>query len=445
MNASGWYLLCGLVLMSMGLTAARIRRLPLTTAICYLAVGIVIGPTVLDLFHFNPLRQSAILERVTELAVILSLFTAGLKMRLPLTNGLWWAPVRLAVLSMAVSVGLVAAFGTLVLDMPLGLAVLLGAILAPTDPVLATDVQLEHARDRDPLRFSLTGEAGLNDGTAFPFVMLGLGLLGLRELGAHGSRWLALDLAFATLGGLAVGAACGFGTARLVAWLRRRYIETEFMDDFLGLGLLALSYGLGLLLSTHAFLSVFAAAVTLRQTESRLARTQRDHESTEAEIDPESAEAEASAGSLEAGELSVTLMASRSLRFNEQLERISEILLILLIGGTLFVDSWTWEAVGIAAVLFFLIRPLATWIGLLGSGLPGTVKAHAAWFGVRGIGSLYYLMYVIERGLPEQQSLRLLQIVLIVVTLSILVHGATVTPLMGRYRLLPHLRPGGSG
>jgi len=175
-------------MLAMGLTAPAIRRLPVTSAMVYLAVGLLVGPTVLGFFHFNPLKQSSLLEVLTEVAVLISLFSAGVKMPVPLTYARWRTPIFLALFSMASTVALVAGFAHYVLGLSLGAAVLLGAIIAPTDPVLATDVQIRHADDRDRLRFTLTCEAGMNDGSAFPFVMLGLGLLGLHDLGEFGHQ-----------------------------------------------------------------------------------------------------------------------------------------------------------------------------------------------------------------------------------------------------------------
>ncbi|CAG0974094.1 partial K(+)/H(+) antiporter NhaP2, partial [Geobacteraceae bacterium] len=167
-----WFLLIGGLLLVMGLTSAALKRLPITSAIVYLAVGLLLGPTVLNVFHFNPLKQSALLQVLTEVAVLISLFSAGVKMPVPVNLARWRAPMLLATVSMTITVGLVAAFAYYLLDLPLGACVLLGAILAPTDPVLATDVQIRHPDDRDQLRFTLTCEAGMNDGSAFPFVML---------------------------------------------------------------------------------------------------------------------------------------------------------------------------------------------------------------------------------------------------------------------------------
>lgn len=177
-----WYLVAGLLFVAMALGGSVLKRLPLTTSLLYLAVGLAIGPHGLALLDAHPVTESAVVERVAEVAMIVSLFTAGLKLRVDWRDPRWGLPIRLAFGSMAVTVGLIALAGVSGLGLSLGEAILLGAILAPTDPVLASDVQVADPRDQDRLRFALTGEAGLNDGTAFPFVMLGLGLLGYHEL-----------------------------------------------------------------------------------------------------------------------------------------------------------------------------------------------------------------------------------------------------------------------
>ena len=141
MSNSLWFLLVGGLLLARGLTATILQRSPITPAMFYLALGLLLGPSVLNLFHFNPLQQSALLEVLTEVVVLISLFSAGVKMPAPVSFSRWRAPILLASVSMALSVGMVAAFAYYVLGLPLGAGVLLGAILAPTDPVLATDVQ----------------------------------------------------------------------------------------------------------------------------------------------------------------------------------------------------------------------------------------------------------------------------------------------------------------
>jgi NhaP-type Na+/H+ or K+/H+ antiporter len=411
MASQHWFLLIGALLLVRGLTAGWLQRSAVTSAIAYLAFGLLVGPTGLRLFHFNPLQESALLQTLTEVAVLISLFSAGVKMPVPFSFSRWRAPILLATVSMALSVALVAAFAVLVLGLPLGAGVLLGAILAPTDPVLATDVQVRHPGDRDLLRFTLTSEAGMNDGSAFPFVMLGLGLLGLHDLGPGAGHWWLVEVLWATLGALAIGVAAGMALAWFGWRLRRAPQTPQLMDDFLGLGLIGVVYGLCVMVDAWGFLAVFFAAVALRQTELKLANTAAPGAQPEA----------------------LATVSEGSLVFKEHLERLSEVLLVILVGGTLFIDSWTWAAVALALFVFLVARPLSVLASLAGSGTPWRIRNLAAWFGVRGVGSLYYLMYAIEHGLPEALALQLIQLTLIVVTLSILLHGISAKPLLARF------------
>ncbi|WP_207062843.1 sodium:proton antiporter [Motiliproteus sp. SC1-56] len=415
MNHSQWFLLVGALLLVIGFTAPSIKRLPVTSAIIYLAVGVAVGPTVLSLFHINPLKQSALLEILTEVAVLISLFAAGIKMPVPISLPRWRAPILMAFVSMSATVGIMSLFGHFVLGLPLGAAVLLGAILAPTDPVLASDVQIRHPGDRDRLRFNLTCEAGMNDGTAFPFVMLGLGLLGLNEIGGLGMKWMFTDVLWATGAGIAIGLLLGTAAGQLGWALRRRDPNYPLLDDFIGLGLIAATYGLSDLAQAWGSLAVFFAAVALRHHEHRLCQP----------CEP--------TGTGEAGSMANTTVSGGSLVFKEHLERLSVVILILLVGGTLFLDSWSLRAVATALFLFLVARPLSVFIGLAFSRTPDRLKGMIGWFGVRGIGTLYYLMYAIQHGLPENLALELTHLTLIVVTLSIVLHGISVKPLLNRF------------
>jgi NhaP-type Na+/H+ or K+/H+ antiporter len=428
MTNAQWFLLVGGLLLVMGLTSTVLKRSPVTAAIIYLAVGLLVGPSVLNVFHFNPLKESALLEVLTEIAVLISLFSAGIKMPAPFSFGRWRTPILLATVSMTVTVGMVAAFAYYVLGLPLGAGVLLGAIVAPTDPVLATDVQIRHPGDRDQLRFTLTCEAGMNDGSAFPFVMLGLGLLGLHDLGDMGLRWVVVDVLWATVGGIAIGVAAGVALARVGWKLRRAPHQHELLDDFLGLGLIGMVYGLCVMVNAWGFLAVFFAAVALRQTELKLANSDRDVSARQA-----ATTSIATDNSANPAPEPLPMVSQGALVFKEHLERLSELVLILLVGGTLFLDSWSWQAVGLALFLFLVARPVSVLAGLMGTRTPWRVRGMTGWFGVRGIGSLYYLMYAIEHGLPEPLALQLIQLTLIVVTLSILMHGISVKPAMGYF------------
>ncbi|WP_163559951.1 cation:proton antiporter [Halomonas sp. NO4] len=422
MTTATWFILIGSLLLVVGFTFSYLKSVPATSAIVYLLIGCIVGPMGFELFHFNPLEESALLELLTEIAVLISLYCAGVKMPAPVTLKRWRNPLQLAVVSMAITVGLVALFGYYWLALPLGAAVLLGAVVAPTDPVLATEVQVRHADDPDELRFSLTCEAGMNDGSAFPFVMLGLGLLGLHDLGDAGWRWLAVDVFWASGAGIGIGILAGVGVGWLVNKTRTSFVGTAFLESFLGLGLIAFAYGISLLVDAWGFLAVFSAAVALRHTELKLAGLKQGYAvpvETPLEGEPQA--------------IAHVHVSESSLVFNEHLERLAEIVLVLLIGGSLFWDSWSWRAVGFAAFLFFVARPVSVHLGVLGSRSPMRMRHLMGWFGVRGIGSLYYLMYAIQHGLPEEVALELIHLVLVVVALSILVHGVSVKPTIARY------------
>lgn len=430
MSFSTGFVIAGLVFVTMALTGSVLKRLPLTSSLLYLVLGGVLGSFGYGWIQVDPLRQSLWLERLTEVAVLISLFSAGLKLRTPFTSGRWWTPVRLAVVAMGITIALIALVGVYVLGLPVGAAVLLGAVLAPTDPVLASDVQVENASDQDRVRFGLTGEAGLNDGTAFPFVMLGLGLLGLHELGERNWRWLAVDLFWAGAGGLGIGALFGTMIGRLVLYLRREHREAVGLDDFLALGLIALSYGVALQVHTYGFLAVFAAGLALR----RIERLASDHNPPPADVvaagDQQTREELATHA-----EMAPAYMAQAVLSFIEQFERIVEVGVVVLLGAML---SWRYlstDALWFVPLLFLGIRPLSVGIGLLGTRTEPMQRRLMSWFGIRGIGSVYYLAYAIQHGLAPDLAQRLAALTLTVVTVSIVLHGISVTPLMHFYRV----------
>jgi NhaP-type Na+/H+ or K+/H+ antiporter len=422
-----WYIVIGLLLVGMALSGGLLKRLPLTTSMLYLGLGVVLGPMGLGMIRLDPLDGAALLERASEVAVIISLFAAGLKLSTVVPEANWWLPARLAIASMGITVGLIAVAGVWLLGLPFGAAVLLGAVIAPTDPVLASDVQVEHFWDRDRLRFSLTGEAGMNDGTAFPFVMLGLGLLGLHDLGPVTWKWWTVDVLWGTIGGLGVGAITGWGVGRLVVHLRRKWREAVGSDEYLALGLLAAAYGLALLLHTYGFLAAFAAGLALRRVASA--------SSADTPLAQAPVAAGAGAARHEVGLQHVPAqMAQAVLGFHEQLERTAEVALVLLIGGMLTVAYLPRESLWFVPLVLLGVRPAAVLLGLVGSGVDWMQRGLICWFGIRGIGSLYYLMYAVTHGLPRDQAKLLTGLTLSLIAASIVVHGLSVTPLMTLYR-----------
>ena len=424
-----WFVIVGLLLVVMAVGRPLLRRMPLSTPMLYLAVGIAFGEQGFDLVSLDPFEDAGMIERATEIAVIVSLFTAGLKLRVPLRDHLWRLPIQLAFLSMIVTVGLIALVGYYGLGLTLGVALLFGAVLAPTDPVLASDVQVTDPGDRDSLRFSLTAEAGLNDGTAFPFLLLGLGMLGLHELGPTGRHWWLVDVLWAVPGGILIGAVLGTAVGSLVLYLRKHRPEVIGGEDFLALGLIALSYGVALLAHTYGFLAVFAAGVAMRKIEERTTGEERDpddllEEATEYETEEEIARDPQAAPAQ---------MTQSVLRFNEQLERLGEVAVMLLVGTMISTRYLPIVALWFVPLLFLVIRPVAAAVAIVGSETTHTQRAFISWFGVRGIGAIYYLMYAVVHGLEEDVARDLIGLTLTVVATSVVIHGISVSPLMAWY------------
>ncbi len=424
MNESTAFMLAciivGTLLIGKTLVGSFISRLPLSAAMVYLGVGIAIGPMGFGLTRLDAVKDVVLLERLTEIAVLISLFTAGMKLELPFKDARWRIPVQLATVSMLLTVAAVTAAGYFIMGLPLGAAILLGAVLAPTDPVLASDVQVANPGDRDRLRFGLTGEGGLNDGTAFPFVMLGLGLLGLHELGEGGWRWWTADVVWPVTGGLALGYLLGALVGRAIIYLRMRHLEALGSDEFIALGLIALTYGLSLLSATYGFLAVFAAGLALR-------RINRTTDPLPQSTGLSDADRDATGGDAPQN------MMRAVLNFNAQLESFAEVGIVLALGILLATVNFRLEVLWFIPLLFFVIRPVAVWIGLVGTNVQPLQRRLVGWFGVRGIGSLYYMLYAINHELEPELAQRLLSITVAVVVASVIAHGISVTPLMNRY------------
>ena len=424
-------LIVGFVLIAMTMGGSVIGRLPLSAAMLYLGIGMAIGPWGLGVLKLDPFKNVLLLERLTEVAVLVSLFTAGMKLELPFSDKRWRIPVQLASVSMLVTVAAVTAIGVFVMGMSPGAAVLLGAILAPTDPVLASDVQVANPGDRDRLRFGLTGEGGLNDGTAFPFVMLGLGLLGLHELGEWAWRWWTIDVLWSVAGGLGLGYALGVLVGRAILYLRVRHREALGSDEFIALGLIALTYGLAIVCHTYGFLAVFAAGLALRRIDRHgdtpspspaVTAAVQAHIKPPADIELQASQTEAP----------VTMMTAVQ-RFNTQLESFAEVAIVLAVGALLARVHFDWTVMWFVPLLFLVIRPVAVYVGVLGTGIHGQQRRLMAWFGIRGIGSIYYLLYAIRHNIHRDLAEQLLSLTIAVVVVSVIAHGISVTPLMKKY------------
>jgi NhaP-type Na+/H+ or K+/H+ antiporter len=422
-----WYLIVGVLLISMGLMESVLQKLPLSPAMFYLPVGYALGPAGFGLISIDVVEHAPTLTVIAEIALLISLFTVGLKLRVSLTDSIWWLPVRLGSIAMILTIGLLTMIGTHLLHLPLGAAVLLAAILAPTDPILASDVQIQDVGDRDRIRFSLSGEGGLNDGTAFPFVMLGLALLAVPDARAYISWSAVLTTAWGIVAGFGTGWIMGLAVGRLVVHLRHRYQSALGMEEFLTLGLIALSYSVAHLAHGIGFIAVFATGLAVRRIEYAASGAKAPDAvigpvapgaTDDVATDPEKAPA---------------YMTEMVLGFNQQLEHIAEFAMVLMVGVLLSGSGFSREGAIVAALLFFVVRPASVTLALAGVKRTRLQNSLMSWFGIRGIGSLYYLMFALQyQWLPDLTN-RFVSIVLTVIALSVVLHGISSTPLMNLY------------
>jgi len=378
-----------------------LKRLPLTLAILCVALGVAVFSTGLLAFDPDPRTWDTATERLTELVVIISLMGAGLKLDRPPGWRKWSTTWRLLAIAMPLTIAAVAFLGWAGLGFSLAMALLFGASMAPTDPVLAADVQVGPPRsgDEDEVRFGLTSEAGLNDALAFPFVHLAIlaaaGGLATQEGLAD---WFSVKVGWKLLAGLGAGLLIGKVFGHLL--FRSRRGLSKLADGLIALAATLITYALAEVIHGYGFLAVFVCAVMIRGSE-------RNHEFHQEMHD-----------------------------FSDQIERLLMMLLLVLFGGALangLLASLTWTDALIGIAVVFVVRPVAGLIAMAGSGHPWRERLLLAFLGIRGVGSVYYLAYGINHG-EFGNSERLWAVVGFIILLSIIVHGVTATPLLARRR-----------
>jgi NhaP-type Na+/H+ or K+/H+ antiporter len=380
-----------------------LRELPMSLPIFCIVIGALFSWSPVAPFAVNPLENRYLTEHLTEFVVIVSLMGAGLKLDRPFGWMNWRTVWRLLGIAMPLTIAAIAFLGAWMLALPLASAVLLGAVLAPTDPVLASDIQVGPPKtgEEDEVRFSLTAEAGLNDGLSFPFVYLAIGLAAVADRG-YGDvlwTWFSVDVVWRLVAGLVVGWLTGRFLAFLTFRLPQRASLSRTGEGVVALGITCLCYGLTELVHGYGFLAVFVAGVTLRSVERQHSYHKSLHD------------------------------------FAEQIERLLMMVLIVCFGmilgdGRIFA-AISWEIVVVAVVTIFLIRPLFGWLSLIGLPNRASEKAVISFFGIRGLGSFYYLAFATGQiSFGTEPTLWIT--VFLIVLISIVVHGVSATPVMRR-------------
>lgn len=433
MNFLAWTALTGGLLLLMSLASGWIHRGPVTSFGLYLFAGILCGPWMLNLLQVDIIGHAELAAHITEITMAASLFITGLKLRLPMSAHAWRVGLRLAFPAMLLTVGGMACLIHWITGFGWPLSLAFGAIVAPTDPVLASLISVNDARDDDALRVALSSEAGMNDGSALPLLMLALllmhpGAFSLELLGG----WAARDVLWAIGGGLAIGYLLGRLIGQLATHLRSAHHDVA-PNDFLALALIALSYAAAQSVDASGFLATFAAGVGLRRAELRVTKRfpledlpeEKRYLPAEVLVNPNQRLKQQGGSPVK----SVGLVVGDALSFGDTIERLLAAAMMVMLGITL-AHHWNLTGIGLALLLFVVVRPLAVWLTTWRCEMPFMRRMLIGWLGIRGIGSINYIAYAWVHGLQGPQAEQMMDMALTLVVCSIVLHGITVTPLL---------------
>ncbi len=401
-NGDGLYLVAGLALLLGAVLPRLLRRYAVSAPIAFVGAGLLLGLAV-DRTHLSPIAEPELTKHFAELTILVALMGVGLAIDRPIGWRRWSVTWRLLLVAMPACIAAVAGAGWL-LGLAPATALLLGAVLAPTDPVLASDVQVQgpttgagaEPEEDDEVRFALTSEAGLNDGLAFPFVYAAVFAATKGAVGDWALEWFAWDLIGRTVIGVAVGAGVGWLLGRMAfSAPSRTFRLADSREPVLALAMTLGVYGLAQVLHGYGFVAVFVGALTLRAAE-------RDHDFHE------------------------DLHG-----FIEQLEHILTWGILLLLGAAItagLLAPLTLAGAALGLLLVLVIRPLTAWVALARTPLRRSERWVTAAFGIRGVGSVFYLAYA---GADFATDLPWLWATVgFTVVLSVVVHGVAATPLM---------------
>ncbi|WP_398478007.1 cation:proton antiporter [Tardiphaga sp.] len=378
-----------------------LKEAPLSLPIVCVMIGSLAFWWAPELKIPNPVTRLSVVEKVTELVVIISLMGAALKIDRKVGWRTWMITWRLLLVAMPLTIAALWGMGYVFLGLSGASSLLLAAALAPTDPVLASDVQVGPPKsgEEDDTRFALTSEAGLNDGLAFPFVMLAIAMTQTHHATMDWAmRWFAIDVLWRLGVGVAVGAALGYGLGWLVFRIPNRAKLSRTGDGFVALGITIIVFGVSEEIHGYGFVSVFVAGLALRAAERNNQYHQTLHD------------------------------------FSEQLERLLMMILLVMFGAAIvsgdLLQKLTWSSIAYALVAIVVVRPISAWLSLVGTLCPPIERAAISFFGIRGIGSVYYLAFALQKpGFDEAEIL--LSTAALIILISIVLHGITVTPAMG--------------
>lgn len=372
------------------------KKLKITYIIPLLFLGMVLYLMGAPLPWPKPLWSFGEAKVITEIIVIISLMTAGLKIGTVYSWKDWKKPLSLIVITMPLFMIAIFLISYYLIGFSGPVSLLLAAVLAPTDPVLASDIQLENHQDIGKrnvgLRYTLTAEAGVNDGVAFPFVFLAI-------IWSQSADFSSIDflhyfsyfIFYKIIIGVLIGAAIGFAFSYLIHFHNNRN-TSKILGGFIAVALTFFSYGVGESANAYGFLSVFATGIFIQYF-------QKDHKSERVE--------------------------NKMLDFVEETEKLLVVLWIVFFGGSLlsgilsYTDIW---GIAFSLVIVLVLRPIFGYLAMMTTNFSQDKKWAISFLGVRGIGSFFYLSFALIHGKFEDYD-HLFGIVTYVVLFSIIIHG----------------------
>ena len=396
-------LFVGCVLLVGLTTLSRQHVLPWSAAILYLLAGVLasLGLGAIGVHRLGPVSNHTLFERVTEVALIVAVFGSGLAVERQISRYSRWLIAVLLIVVMPATIAVIAVFGAYAMGLPLAAAVLLGAVLAPTDPVLAGDVGLAAPGEEEvgEPRLSLHTEAGANDGLASPFVIVGL-LIATHHGAGWVGGWLVVDLLYKVGIALVIGVGGGWLAARAIIGLRDRELFSPDLDGFLALAVSLILYGASVALGGYGLVAVFAAGIAFR-------RRAVHHQ-----------------------------LPARVYRGSELLGRLLELAVLLALGSTLTLAGLAIPGVSgwlLAPLIIFVLRPALVLAACLGAPFALRQRLFLGFFGVRGVAALYYAAVVAgDHDLSRHDTAVVVWTTVVCVSMSIVVHGVSATPLTRR-------------
>jgi NhaP-type Na+/H+ or K+/H+ antiporter len=375
-----------------------LTRRPAQAALAALAVGALLGPLGLRLLRPQLMEDGALIETTSEVALLICLFCLGLRLRMPLQWRTWRVPLRLSTLTTLATVALAAAAAHLMFDMSLAESLLLGAIVAPTDSVLASDAGTHLETDQESTSFILAAESGFNNGLVTATLVLVLGMMGVGDYESQLMGSISLLALWGTVGGLLIGAAAGTVMARWIKLLDPER-QADFLEEAMVFATGALAYGAALAAHADGFLAVLAAGIALSHG-GRIRRPLRNRP-----------------------------LMPRVLKIAARIERYGWLVVVVLMGTLVGSVEYKWWMLAFAAVLILVIRPLGVRLGLGGIALPEAQWRSVAWFTARGVASLYCLAFSINHGLSAPYARQLAGATLVVVVTSLIASSISGLPL----------------